>query len=265
MSSKRQPDQLARIRINKQRSRARHQEYVTSLEARVRELEAAGVQATAEMQAAARGVAAENRRLRALLQHLGVDQAMVDKWAASDVPGSIKASWHADESTACSSAGSCLSPSSQATEPHSNECASVLGPSPPRDMPEQTSTCGGSETCSREKMPEEEPSISPCRLRSQLAANPQADLRNLPAKDEEERLQNQDGSSEPSMGAVRPGGGVACRRAYQMVIQHATSDARLEDMVEKLEGGCVKDPNAPGGCKVRNETLWEILDQTCIT
>jgi len=72
---------LARIRDNQRRSRARRKEYVQELEAKYRECEAKGVQASAEMQVAARRVVDENRqireenmRLKALLNQLGVNE-----------------------------------------------------------------------------------------------------------------------------------------------------------------------------------------------
>lgn len=66
------PGDLARIRDNQRRSRARRAEHLRSIEARLRGCEDAGVAASAEMQQAARRVVRENRRLRALLEGLGV-------------------------------------------------------------------------------------------------------------------------------------------------------------------------------------------------
>ncbi|KAI9856963.1 MAG: hypothetical protein M1813_008679 [Trichoglossum hirsutum] len=71
MSSANEKDNLARIRDNQRRSRARRKEYLQSLETRWRECELQGVKASAELQSAARKVADENRRLRALLRSVG--------------------------------------------------------------------------------------------------------------------------------------------------------------------------------------------------
>ena len=62
---------LARIRENQRRSRARRKDYTLELEARLRKCELLGVEANAEIQFAARRVADENRRLRALLAEKG--------------------------------------------------------------------------------------------------------------------------------------------------------------------------------------------------
>ncbi|KAK4193845.1 hypothetical protein QBC35DRAFT_480423 [Podospora australis] len=61
-----------RIRDNQRRSRARKKEYVAELEQRIRNYEQQGAQASLEIQAAARKVAAENAQLRALLRLHGV-------------------------------------------------------------------------------------------------------------------------------------------------------------------------------------------------
>ncbi|KFY13345.1 hypothetical protein V492_03333 [Pseudogymnoascus sp. VKM F-4246] len=80
---------LARIRDNQRRSRARRKEYLQELEGRVRQCELTGVEASSEIQGAARKVIEENRRLRLLLaQHgLSLDDHSDDdgnqQWAAS--------------------------------------------------------------------------------------------------------------------------------------------------------------------------------------
>lgn len=54
----------ARIRENQRRSRARRKEYLQELEQKLRKCEQAGVNASVDIQLAARGVAEENKRLR---------------------------------------------------------------------------------------------------------------------------------------------------------------------------------------------------------
>lgn len=63
---------MARIRENQRRSRARRKEYLQELEGRWRRCEQAGAEASSELQAAARRVADENKKLRALLRERGV-------------------------------------------------------------------------------------------------------------------------------------------------------------------------------------------------
>lgn len=69
-----------RIRDNQRRSRARHKEYVEGLQRKIQEHERRGVEATLEMQQAARNVAVENSRLRILLKYRGVSDEEIDKF-----------------------------------------------------------------------------------------------------------------------------------------------------------------------------------------
>ncbi|PVH93759.1 hypothetical protein DM02DRAFT_732928 [Periconia macrospinosa] len=70
----------SRVRENQRRSRARRAELIADLQARVHAYEQQGVAATQEVQLAARGIAAENARLRALLARVGVDEMEVERW-----------------------------------------------------------------------------------------------------------------------------------------------------------------------------------------
>ncbi|POR33749.1 Uncharacterized protein TPAR_06010 [Tolypocladium paradoxum] len=72
-----------RIRENQRRSRARRKEYVEGMERKLQEYERRGVEATLEMQQAARTVAMENARLRAMLSQLGASAADVDAFLQS--------------------------------------------------------------------------------------------------------------------------------------------------------------------------------------
>lgn len=68
---------LARIRDNQRRSRARRKEYLQELEAKIRNCEQMGVTASTEIQSAARKVLDENRKLRALLRERGVPETEI--------------------------------------------------------------------------------------------------------------------------------------------------------------------------------------------
>ena len=69
---------LARIRDNQRRSRARRKEYLQELESKYRNCEQVGVEASAEIQAAARRVLDENKRLRQLLKQQGLSDDQID-------------------------------------------------------------------------------------------------------------------------------------------------------------------------------------------
>ncbi|TQV90615.1 hypothetical protein IF1G_10767 [Cordyceps javanica] len=71
-----------RIRENQRRSRARRKEFVEAMQRRLDEYEKQGVEATLQMQQAARTVAIENSRLRLLLARRGVTDQEVDKFLA---------------------------------------------------------------------------------------------------------------------------------------------------------------------------------------
>ncbi|KAJ4318894.1 hypothetical protein N0V84_006611 [Fusarium piperis] len=72
-----------RIRDNQRRSRARHKEYVEGLQKKLQDYERQGVEATLQMQQAARNVAVENSRLRILLGYHGVTAEEIDKFLQS--------------------------------------------------------------------------------------------------------------------------------------------------------------------------------------
>ncbi|ODA76255.1 hypothetical protein RJ55_08100 [Drechmeria coniospora] len=74
---------LARIRDNQRRSRARKKEYLQDLERRVRLWELYGTEASAEIQMAARKVAEENKQLRCLLNRYGVGDEYIHHYLQS--------------------------------------------------------------------------------------------------------------------------------------------------------------------------------------
>ncbi|KAK2776820.1 hypothetical protein CKAH01_03312 [Colletotrichum kahawae] len=74
-----------RIRDNQRRSRARKKEYVQELEQRLRDCQLKGIEASAEVQQAARRVAEENQKLRQLLGEVGLGDHQVDQYLRTDV------------------------------------------------------------------------------------------------------------------------------------------------------------------------------------
>lgn len=77
---------LARVRDNQRRSRARRKEYLQELEARLRQCELQGVEASSEIQAVARRVADENKKLRGLLAQQGVGDTSVEAYLQTSAP-----------------------------------------------------------------------------------------------------------------------------------------------------------------------------------
>ncbi|KAF5020500.1 hypothetical protein F66182_7463 [Fusarium sp. NRRL 66182] len=83
MSTPAQKANLARIRDNQRRSRARRREYLQELEQRLRVYELQGVEASSEVQQAARRVAEENRQLRGLLNRHGISDDYISSYLHS--------------------------------------------------------------------------------------------------------------------------------------------------------------------------------------
>lgn len=79
------PDSSAQNRESQRRSRARRRELIDDLSRQLEEYKRRGVQASLDMQRAARAVFDENRRLRALLRLHGVSTSDVGHYLASSV------------------------------------------------------------------------------------------------------------------------------------------------------------------------------------
>jgi hypothetical protein len=125
---------LARIRDNQRRSRARRKEYLQELEQRLRLCELQGIEASAEIQAAARKVAEENKLLRQLLRDNGVGNERINAYLLSGASTSAESS------------------SSQAPQPTGGPGKAVrslehlLGPRRPCHMDSTVVSAGGSTT-----------------------------------------------------------------------------------------------------------------------
>ncbi|KAJ2907378.1 uncharacterized protein MKZ38_003235 [Zalerion maritima] len=85
MSTPAEKANLARIRDNQRRSRARRKEYLQDLEQKLRMCELQGIEASHEMQAAARKVADENKRLRSLLNRHGVNDDNIEAYVQTGI------------------------------------------------------------------------------------------------------------------------------------------------------------------------------------
>ncbi|KAJ3454351.1 hypothetical protein MRS44_018245 [Fusarium solani] len=81
-------DNLARIRHNQRRSRARRREYLLELEQRVGAHELQGIEASCDIQRAARRVSEENHQLRCLLTWHGISDDGISSYlhSAAEAP-----------------------------------------------------------------------------------------------------------------------------------------------------------------------------------
>ncbi|KAF8247394.1 hypothetical protein K440DRAFT_551295, partial [Wilcoxina mikolae CBS 423.85] len=223
---------LARLRDNKRRSRERQKQYIRELEQRCQQHREAGIQASIELQETARKVAAQNVRLRALLAALHVEQDVVERWVQGDdgVLGEVEAGkCGGGGKTACDGK---VVPAAAAPSQHDTDDTQT---------PSTTATIF---------TPSTSPSVETCKLLSQLKLNPSLDLRNL---------QDTGGSAPNSANDD----GVPCFQAYEMLIQHATTDEKLVDIAHILENGCTKS-GSRGGCVVKNSAIWTALDRVCL-
>jgi hypothetical protein len=73
-------ERAARLRDNKRRHRQRQKAYISELEGKLREFQLKGVEITQEVQASARKVVEDNKRLRALLQQVGIPDHVIETW-----------------------------------------------------------------------------------------------------------------------------------------------------------------------------------------
>ncbi|KAK7212755.1 hypothetical protein V2G26_019933 [Clonostachys chloroleuca] len=275
----------SRLTENKRRYRARRKEYVSDLERRLAEAREQGVKATTEVQLAARKVVVENGRLRELLQLVGFTDEDIEVWARQDNAnvtdfarrrevgqkarlcfastagqnGAVmegqqpcsprKSNIEREMSRAREIPETAITPSSTeeplVSELNSNRPGSDSTTAPslapiateaPAAVPVQPRICRGIQ-------------IMPCKLLSHLAENPAADITQIPVPPS---------SSHPAEDATHHGGDVECGKAYEMLMQYATSEEKMDRVAQALEGGCT--PTGKGGCAVKKNVVWEALD-----
>lgn len=137
-----------RVRDNQRRSRARQKDYIRELEAKVQNYERLGVQASSQIQAAARSVLEENQRLRALLMSRDEGSVMTDervaleKQAGPQMPGVKVLQTMLDKAGCCKTEKCCTSTAMQAKvsdNSPSSSCATIKK-DPTPDTPQRYST-----------------------------------------------------------------------------------------------------------------------------
>ncbi|KAI5776418.1 hypothetical protein EDC01DRAFT_479872 [Geopyxis carbonaria] len=230
----------ARIKANKRRSRAAKQSYIATLEAERAHHRAASVQASVEVQAAARRVARENGRLRMLLERVGVAGSVVEAWVRGD-EGAI------GEGQVRLCRGS-------SSESRTSVCTAVttpdIAPKTPVSAPPPPSP------------PSSPPPPAICQLLTHLRLDPSLDIHHLrPSIDPSSAQSPSTCSPPPAHASPNTPAGVPCASAYDLLIPHATTSNRLARIATILEGGCVKD--ASGGCSVRAGDVMGALDEFC--
>ncbi|KAH6668734.1 hypothetical protein B0J14DRAFT_149449 [Halenospora varia] len=261
----------ARLRDNKRRNRQRQKDYTSSLEKRLKELQAQGVQATKEVQVSARRVVEDNARLKALLRCVGVEDHVIENWRPGEDIGF----------------GLCGGKEKGRCEwkdglPHS-ACLPVIRQTTPTPLSEpkpHVETREGStsipieqgrltsypssqtkKVCNKscansaitlppicETFPSKTLQLPPCKVLTRLADNPSLDITQTPTST----------TANPPLTQDDVNGGVECHQAHAMLMQFATSEEKLDVISQALERGCVGKKG--GGCKVRNEEIWKAID-----
>jgi len=125
------PALRTRLRDNQRQSRARQKEFVQDLQRRLQAYERQGVQATLDMQRAARAVELENRLLRDLLAHHGVLHDQVGRFLRSrlDASDGTTASALLSPGPRVSGTQQLSSPAANTKETYKSPCSSSQRPS----------------------------------------------------------------------------------------------------------------------------------------
>jgi hypothetical protein len=283
----------SRLTENKRRYRARRKEYVADLERRLEEVRVQGINATAQVQLAARRVVEENKRLRDLLQLAGFTANDIDLWAKNEhgenkaggtdcarrreieQKARLCATFAVGYKELCMERENAASSQKderrskievagtvpECTNTSSNTMEPIVAPKAHQSphSTAETATCPSSPTAGATAAAQAEACTSrsevvrPCKLLSLLAENPSADITQVTAHPR---------SIDPPAATTQDeGGDVECGKAYEMLMQYATSEKKMDYIARALEAGCT--PTKPGACAVKKKVIWEALDNMC--
>ncbi|KAL8367169.1 hypothetical protein RB599_010257 [Gaeumannomyces hyphopodioides] len=236
-------ERAVRLRNNKRRHRLRKREYVVDLEQRLAKAHADGIQATKEVQAAARRVVWENSRLRQILHDQGLSSDAIDSLIHRDGPyvpdtppprkADIQPASHHEAH------------GQHKVDSESSGCGRT-SPSADSQADSDALPCSIEKACSERTPIDTSP---PCKLLTILAGNPDVDITHLPPA-----INGETGCKETDS--------VECLRAREMLMVYADSEHKLDDVCRTLEQGCVKNKSG-GGCHVKNDVMWRALDRLC--
>ncbi|RYP47386.1 hypothetical protein DL768_006554 [Monosporascus sp. mg162] len=272
---------------NKRRYRARRKEYVSDLERRLAEAREQRIEATTEVQLAARKVVVENGRLRELLRLVGFGDEDIDVWTRREDSGDnengpnyyrrrdieqrarLCATFTADHGRGAMEGEKTSSVSKtkgkreigqagyiaeSAVIPSSTQ-EPLVGESNPSNGPDFDTAiaCPAPATSEAPAAAQvktdtcHDKQSMPCKLLSRLAENPATDITQVPIPPGS--VDSQDATYH---------GGVECGKAYEMLMRYATSEEKMDTVARALEGGCTSTGN--GGCVVKKNAIWEALD-----
>lgn len=246
-----------RLRETKRRYRARKREYVESLQQQLVETRDQQVGGMQQVQLAAQKVVKDNSRLRTLLRLMGVEDIVVESWLrAVETPTSLTPVHAALRSCSTSSKPPTLS---NVSNKSTQTCADLLhvpspngsfpcdaAPNPVTSLPRNgnipTHQVASLLNKSHSSTSEISNESRPCLSVPHILAQP-----NIESPEDADLAPGEVGS-----------GDVECSRAQKMVLPFAITNNKVDAISEKLKEGCVSDKR--GGCKVKAEVMWEILD-----
>jgi hypothetical protein len=222
MQKKSEVPAAERIRDNQRRSRMRQKEHIEELKQRIAEFERRGIEATIEVQRAARRVANENQLLRDLLTMHGVSQEQVESFVVNSVSSSLD-----NQGQRSSSISIAVHPptSTNTTSPYSPSTCPPSVCSPSNQSSQSISTCTPS-------------THSPAKCCT-ILTNPSTPLREY--------------STQPSEIVGSPNSfDTACEEAAKLLA--SVRGLELEDAMQAL--GC----DGQETCNIKNTDLLEIMD-----
>ncbi|KAF3480680.1 uncharacterized protein GIQ15_06027 [Arthroderma uncinatum] len=292
-------ERALRIRENKRRSRARQKEYNAGLEERLRQLQKEGIQATVEVQAAARKVAEENRHLRELCCHIGLSQQTVEEWLkerrraetekldlrqqrhGTDIPSmggnpmnqddnsSVRVRRNTDQHLEASPS---TFPGSHSSPEHRKKGTLYLEDvnRPPNEsamsMASSSSanslspSTGHLSACNSEK----HRSCQQGRAGKSQQTEPPCKLLTRLAANPSTDITQVPIASDDEQDPDKVEDGIPCARAYQLLMHYATSEEKLDTVAQVLEMGCTPNASRNGGCKVKSAVISQTLLDLCL-
>ncbi|RDW63245.1 uncharacterized protein DSM5745_10356 [Aspergillus mulundensis] len=255
---------MVRLRENKRRSRQRQRQYTVDLEKKVREYEQRGIQATVEVQAAARLVAQENHHLRALLGQLRVSEQEITRWLKTRAEcEERKHSTPLGGLDKCDNRfqgarhdeGPLRSADRASKDVHVSSSETIrlpLGNFAPQEGIQDKGN--GSHVVNALPVATHEPqrqdNAPPCKLLSSLTIDS--------AGEEVDIL----GTVDDNLAQSPTQDGLPCAAAYQLLRQHVRGEEDVKCLGQVLREGCVTRPN--GGCEVKHETIAKALVDICL-
>ncbi len=249
------PNNLNRIRNNQRRSRARRKEYLHELEAKLRKYESTGVEASIEIQASARLVAEENKRLRALLQSRGIMSQEIDTALGASRAG-----------PGAPSKAEILEAKLSTKKPCSSNKSKIGGCSPQPDKSSHLQTPIGAQDGTPKRplplMPLMTSLQSPISLpaspalKSRLSSSSLTSSSTFSPGKSSSHLGDKFSEASPDLSAeVSPGNDTSSCTFAANIITSMRADVSAEDV--KAELGC----GAEAECKVDNSTFFTTMDR----